>query len=111
MAVLKKIMGSTLMETLVATVLIVIIFMISSLLLNSVFANSIHQNTQEIDMQLLELQYQYQSGQLPLPYFKDTDPWQIAVDMEIVDGVEIVVLEAKNPKTKKTIRKSTISVP
>ena len=44
MDVLKRIKGSTLMETLVATVLIVVVFMMASLTLNALFSTTITTN-------------------------------------------------------------------
>ncbi|WP_228235559.1 hypothetical protein [Allomuricauda sp. M10] len=80
MVVLKKIKASTLMETLVATVLIVIVFMMASMTLNSLFANTVASNTNEVTQELLFLQYQYENGQLELPYFDELGNWEIKVE-------------------------------
>jgi Tfp pilus assembly protein PilV len=80
MAVLtKKIKGSTLMETLVATVLIVIVFMVASMVLNNLFASSISQNDNQVKQELLKLQYQYQNGILKVPYKNEFNQWSINV--------------------------------
>jgi len=83
MVVLKKIKGSTLMETLVATVLIVVVFMIASMILNNLFSNSIKSNTRVIDAHLNELEYFYTSDKLSLPYYDDFKSWQISAESRI----------------------------
>ncbi|MEM1258496.1 MAG: hypothetical protein AAGC45_06670 [Bacteroidota bacterium] len=75
----KRAKASTLMETLVATVLIVVVFMVASLVLNSLFANSIAQNDQEVQQELLELQYRYENNKLELPYYGEIGAWQLEV--------------------------------
>ncbi|WP_179317225.1 hypothetical protein [Winogradskyella undariae] len=108
MVILKKIKGSTLMETLVATVLIVIIFMMSSMILNNLFSNSIKNNTRDIEAQLLELQYLYENDKLEIPYNEDFKDWQIVVDTYKENNTTIVEFEATNRNTLKTIIKEVI---
>lgn len=105
MVVLKKIKGSTLMETLVATVLIVIIFMISSMILNNLFSNSIKNNTRDIEAQLSELQYLYENDKLTIPYNDDFNEWQIIVDSYKENNLTIIEFEAVNSNTSKTVLK------
>ena len=63
-----RIKGSTLMETLVATVLIVLIFILASMILNNLFSNTIKNNNQAIDNHLNELKYLQQHEQLLLQH-------------------------------------------
>ena len=108
MVVLKKIKASTLMETLVATVLIVIVFMISSMLLNNLFYNSIKDNTRAIDAHLNELQYRYQNEKLILPYQDDFNSWNISIVPVKENGKSIVIFDAINMTTNKTIERKII---
>jgi hypothetical protein len=108
MVILKKVGGSTLMETLVATVLIVIIFMISSMILNNLFSNSIKNNTTDIDAQLSELEYLYENEKLVIPYDDDFKDWQILVDSYKENTITIVEFEATNTKTSKTVKTEII---
>lgn len=109
MALLKKIKGSTLMETMVATVLIVVLFLIASMLLNSIFAATKKGNTQNVSARISELEYQYRHGLIALPYFETYDDWEINLGMKNRGKEKILGVEAVHSKTKKEI-KTTLSV-
>ncbi len=108
MVVLKKIKASTLMETLVATVLIIVVFMIASMILNNLFSNSIKNNTRDLDAHLNELQYLYENDKLTLPYNDDFRAWEVTIELQKNRGQDIILFEAVNTKTDKTINKSII---
>lgn len=76
----KKVKGSTLMETLVATVLIVIVFMMASMVLNTLFASTLIQNDQSVRQQLTQLQYHYEHGLLEVPYYEKMGVWELNVN-------------------------------
>ncbi|MFD2916846.1 PulJ/GspJ family protein [Psychroserpens luteus] len=103
MVVLKKVKGSTLMETLVATVLIVVIFMLASMILNTIFSNTIKNNTQAVDTHLTELQYLQRNEKLELPYHEEFGKWQINILEHIENDKSIIEFEAINSETNKTI--------
>lgn len=107
MVVLKKIKGSTLMETMVATVLIVVLFMMSSLLLNTIFASSVSGDKQNINTHLEQLAYRYKTGNLALPHYEEKEEWNIAVASENNGSNTYVVLEATNTKTKQQLKTYT----
>ena len=109
MALLKKVKGSTLMETLVATVLIVIIFMISSMLLNSIFANSLQYNSHMIGEHLHQLQYRYQNNKLEIPYSEEMAVWDVRVFSEETHNTKIIVFEAINSSNKKLVTKTLVN--
>ena len=96
MDVLKKIKGSTLMETLVATVLIVVVFMMASLTLNALFATTIKTNDEPVRQELLFLQYTFDHGKLSLPYYGELDVWEITVQEQEVRGTKTIVFSAVN---------------
>lgn len=98
-----RLKGSTLMETLVATVLIVLIFMLASMILNSLFSNTIKNNTKAIDNDLNELQYLQQHEQLLIPYAETHDNWNITIERFKEDDQTLLEFEAINTKTNKTI--------
>lgn len=100
MVVLKKIKGSTLMETMVATVLIVVVFMLASMILNSLFSNTIKNNTRAIDTYLNEIKYLQVNNRLELPYQDDYKDWSIEA---YADKQQAIIIEAYNTKTKQTI--------
>lgn len=100
---LARLKGSTLMETLVATVLIVVIFMLTSLILNNVFSNTIKHNTQAIDSHLNELQYLQQQNQIQLPYNETFQNWNIIITRYKDNQKALIEFEVFNSKTNKTI--------
>ncbi|WP_452596844.1 hypothetical protein [Pontimicrobium sp. MEBiC01747] len=108
MVILKKIKGSTLMETLVATVLIIIIFMVASTILNNIFSNSIKSDTNAIDMHLTELRYLEINNKIDLPYKESLGDWDIIIDSFRENITTIIEFEANNIKTNKTILKQYI---
>jgi len=103
MVILKKIKGSTLMETLIATVLIVIIFMLASMTLNNLFSNTINNSTQAIKTHLNELEYLEKNIQLQLPYTETFQSWNVTIATYKENNKLFIEFEAVNPKTNKTI--------
>lgn len=101
MVILKKIKGSTLMETLVATVLIMVIFMVASIILNNLFSNNIRNNTRAITSKLNEIEYLYSNEKLVVPYYDDFENWMISV--EAVSDSKMVEIKAVNTTTDKRI--------
>lgn len=109
MVVLKKIRGSTLMETLVASVLIVVVFMISSMILNNLFNNSIKNNTIGIETYLNELEYQYKNEKISIPYYDDFHTWNITITPFKEYDKSYVLFEAINEETKLNYVKQIIA--
>lgn len=109
MAVLRRlnldyrVKGSTLMETLVATVLILIIFMLASMILNNLFSTTINNNTQAIENHINELQYLQQYNQIEVPYTETYKNWNISIENYKENKQSITEFEAINLKTNKTI--------
>jgi len=109
MAVLKKIKGSTLMETMVATVLIVIIFMVASLVMNSLITARAKNDVQAITQHLKKLEYQYTNNQLALPYFEDWNDWEIQGTLKEQQGVKSFEIKATSTVTQKEVTTQTIA--
>lgn len=72
-----KLKGSTLVESLVASVIIVIVFTIASLTLNNVFRSSIKSNTDGIQNRLNKLAYLYHNDKIQSPYQETFNNWHI----------------------------------
>ncbi|SHI86152.1 hypothetical protein [Aquimarina spongiae] len=79
MAILKKIRGATLIETLTASVLIIIVFMIASLSFNNIFNNHIKRDQSGINNRIKELHYLTIHQKIKLPYVEDYNDWEIQV--------------------------------
>ncbi|MBC6999636.1 hypothetical protein [Cytophaga sp. FL35] len=102
MAVLKKIKGSTLMETLVATILIVIIFMVSSLLMNNLLFTSINSRNDGIKENLRVLKYQFSHGEIELPFYEKRGLWEVSVEKRMENGISVIYLKATNNDRNKS---------
>lgn len=105
MVVLKKIKGSTLMETLVATVLIVVVFMLASMILNNLFSSSIKGDTRDVEAVLNELEYRYINNKVQVPYKADFNKWHISIDSYGDGSKTVVEFRAIQAGTTKTITK------
>jgi peptidoglycan hydrolase CwlO-like protein len=105
MVILKRVKGSTLMETLVATVIIVLVFMVSSMILNTLFSSSVNNNTQAIESHLNELQYLQLHEQLEIPYDDAFQNWNVTINRYKENDKYRIEFEATNQKTSKTINR------
>jgi len=103
MVILKKIKGSSLIETMVATVLIVLIFMISSMVLNSLLAQSAKANTQLLVERMIALEYQYKNNPFPLPYENTNEDWKAYVYKENIEGISMIKITITDLKTQKSV--------
>ncbi|WP_350292617.1 hypothetical protein [uncultured Croceitalea sp.] len=103
MVILKKIRSATLMETMVSTVLLVVIFMVASLVMNALIAAKSNGDTQPVKERMLELEYQYVSEKLVVPYFEEWENWEIEIVQQNQQGREYVYFKASKPDTKKNI--------
>ena len=103
MAVLNKIKGATLMETLVSTVLIFVLFMMASATLNHLFSRSVETNTRTLEARLNTLQYLWEHDKLQLPYTEAQDDWLITVERYQEYGRNEVAFEATHKTSKKEI--------
>ena len=101
MDVLRKIKGSTLIETLIATVLIMVIFVVASMILNNLFSSSIKNNTRAITAKLNEIEYLCANDKIQLPFYDDYEHWEISVE-RIFDSKQIRI-KADNSETGKQI--------
>ena len=107
MAVLKKIRGATLMETLVATVLIVVIFTLASLILNNTFSNHIKDNRHDLYNEIYELEYLWLTDVVEVPYTSSYKNWTIHLNTTIDNGDERLVVHAVQNKSQKEITRVT----
>ena len=98
MALLKKVKGSTLFETMVATVLLVIIFTVASLVMQSLLEGEHRQNTRRVQERLQVLEYAISQGQLALPYAEEWEGWSIDIIPSEGSGVAWVRFQAQHPE-------------
>ena len=105
MALLRKVKGSTLMETLVASVLIVIVFMLSSMILNNIFERTIVLGNTSIENHLNELGYKAIHNKISLPINEDLGNWTIYGRGFAEGGATFIDLEAVQLETGRSIQK------
>lgn len=80
MALLKKIRGATLIETLVASAIILIVFVFATLSLNNIFLNSVRNNDSALQNHLRELEYLSIHKKIAVPYYESNQDWDISID-------------------------------
>lgn len=79
MALLKKIKGATLVETLVASSLIVLVFLIASLSFNNIFQGVAKNNDRNYQNRIKELTYLSYHQKIQLPFEEETPQWNITI--------------------------------
>lgn len=103
-ALSRKLKGSTLMETLVATVLIVLIFMLASGIINGLYRGSMENSDAALRQELLFLEYSVRHGGLDVPHQTEFGPWEIQVFKEQWNGRAQTVFSAVHvPSQRKLI--------
>ncbi|GAB5400859.1 MAG: hypothetical protein Aureis2KO_24440 [Aureisphaera sp.] len=102
MVVLKKIRAATIVEILVASAIIVIVFTISSLSLNNVFKGVVKGNDAEFQNRMKELTYLAKHQKISIPFYEDTEQWDIAIEKT---GTAIMMEAVHKASEKGTQRK------
>lgn len=101
-----KIAGSSIVETLVASVIIVIIFSIASLTLNNMFRTNILSDTTGIENHFNKLIYLYKNHKISAPFYDNYKGWELSLSL---DNNEIIVMAEKHiGENIKTYKKSFI---
>lgn len=105
MGILRKISGSTLLESLIASVLIVVIFMVSSLILNNVIETKIKKDTSSIDYFVKKIEYQYLNDNIEIPFSQYENNWYIAVTEERSDNKNFkkIIIKAKHTENQNSL--------
>ena len=67
-------------ETMVSSVIIVIVFMIASMSLNNIFGNVVKNNDLALRNRVKEVTYLAQNSALQIPFYEDTEAWELVVD-------------------------------
>jgi len=96
MVVLKKIAGSSLIETLTASVIIMIVFMIASFSFSNVFLNTIKFDEKLLNNRLKELEYFTRNDKINFPYFEQQNYWTISGERNEIGAI----FNITNAKTK-----------
>ena len=107
----KKIKGSSLVETLVATVIIVIVFGIASITLFNLMRSSVNSNTTVISNELHKLKYLYVHNQITIEDTYKIKNWNISLESNPSDSTTQILAKQKTNvkdqlKPEKTLVKS-----
>lgn len=86
-------------EVLVASAIILIVFVIGSLSLNNVFVSGIKGNDSLMKSRINELLYLTQHRKITLPYYEETETYDISIEKK---GENIVIESLHKPTNKKT---------
>ncbi len=94
MVILKKVRGSTLMETMVATVLIMIIFLMASMILNNSFQSFVNGNTEVFENHLRKVEYELLHKENLEPKNETFNNWEIESKMEYSEMGKTITIES-----------------
>lgn len=98
--VILKIRGGSLIEAVVASVILVIVFTIASLTLNNSFKSVISTNDSQMQYRVDELSYLLKNDAIQLPFYEETNLWDIEV-FQAKDSIHLDALhKASNNKTR-----------
>lgn len=104
MVVLKtpyKVKGSSLVETITATVIIMIVFVIAIGAISNVLKRTANSNTQLINQELNKLEYLHRHNKIEVPDVITLKSWIINIDREQEGDVSYVVFRARNKENRK----------
>lgn len=96
MAILK-LSGSTLIETLTASVIIIIVFMIASFSFNNVLINSLRSDDFLLQNRLMELKYFGVKNKIQFPLYEEENYWIISAEK----GEKLILLNIENKRNGK----------
>lgn len=102
----QKLKGSTIVETLVASVIIIIVFTVATVILNNVFRNSIQKDDSALQNKLQKVVYQEKHQNMRLPIEKNDEKWEIISYKREDADLSLLQIEAKPKLTGKPIIKT-----
>jgi Tfp pilus assembly protein PilE len=91
---LKKIRGSSLVETLIATVVIMIVFGIAMATVSNVLERTVRSNSRLIENKLTKLEYLYRNDKIQVPDQVEFQNWLIDIAKEKEGEINFVVFTA-----------------
>ena len=103
MAILKKIRGATLVETLISSVVIVAVFLVGSISLSNIFHSSVLNDDFSYRNRIKELEYLGIHDKLDLPFYEETNDWGIAIEKKAGVIYITAILKKKDVQTVITI--------
>ena len=100
MVVLKRIMSSSLIETLIASVIIITVFMIASISFINIFSNELRAKDDRLQSRIREIKYYAKYDQLNYPFYEERKYWIIS-GVNNISEVEFLVKNKRTNSEKK----------
>lgn len=105
-----QVKGSSLIETLIATIIVMIVFGIAMMSVTNILENTVKNSTSAIDIELNKLMYQYHHDLIKVPDTIDYGLWKVDVKTVKEGTLTYVTFEAMHTvngkvKSKKLIAK------
>jgi ABC-type dipeptide/oligopeptide/nickel transport system permease component len=101
----KKIKGSTLLETVIATVIILAVFFVSSLIVNNIAKQLLTSNHYEIENRIEQLNYLRSHKAIDLPYEEEYQDYEIYIADFKRENILYTSYNALNKKNNDSIVK------
>jgi len=104
-----KLSGSTLMETVVATIIILGAFVVSSLVINNIARSFYTDQNATVENSVEKLHYLYLHGQLDMPLNAEYEAHQIYADKVSIENVNYIKYEIELKKGNQVATKFLIA--
>lgn len=103
MALLKKIKGATLLETVIASVIVLIVFVVATATINNVFYSAVVNNTLVFENRVNKLYYLTLHKQFTLPFYENTPDWEISIEESNSNILLSATLKKNNMQLQHTL--------
>ncbi|MBL4604157.1 MAG: hypothetical protein JKY02_00380 [Flavobacteriaceae bacterium] len=104
-----QVKGSSLIETLIATIIIMIVFGIAMMSITNILENTVKNSTSVIDTELNKLSYQYRHNLIKVPDVMELGLWKIEVKKAKEGELDYVVFEATHRASRKVRSKKLVA--
>lgn len=102
-----KVKGSSLIETLIATIIIMIVFGIAMMSVTNILENTVKNSASKIDTELNKLTYRYHHGLIKVPDVIQSGQWSVELKKVKEGALDYVLFQATH-KTNKKVRSKKI---
>ena len=97
MVVLKKIKGSALLESIIATVIVMVVFVSATLIINTIFKSIIKNNNDALTNRIEAVVYFSKHKKIAVPFYEETAFWEISITPQ----ESRLLMKATNKKNEK----------
>ncbi len=101
---LHKVKGSSLVETITATIILMLVFAIAITSIGNIMERTARNKSSVLDKELNRLEYLYHHGKVSVPDVLQESSYQLSIDREKEGELTYIVLRARSNSTSKTRR-------